>query len=40
MKKILDVRHFIILGLILTVLVLLKSDKPVKIKEVIREVHG
>jgi len=37
MKKILDVRHFIILGLIIT-LVLLQSDNKPKIKEVIREV--
>ena len=38
MKKILDVRHFIILGLIITLVVLLKSDKPIRIKEVIKEV--
>ena len=38
MKKILDVRHFIILALIITLIVLLKSDKPPKIKEVIKEV--
>jgi hypothetical protein len=38
MKKILDVRHFIILGLIITLIVLLKSDKPPRIKEVVREV--
>jgi hypothetical protein len=38
MKKILDVRHFIILGLIITLIVLLKSDKPIRIKEVIKEV--
>ena len=38
MKKILDVRHFIILALIITLIVLLKSDKPSKIKEVIKEV--
>ena len=38
MKKILDVRHFIILGLIITLVVLLKSDKSSTIKEVIREV--
>jgi hypothetical protein len=37
MKKILDVRHFIILGLIIT-LVLLQSDNKPKIKEVIKEV--
>jgi len=38
MKKILDIRHFIILALIITLIVLLKSDKPPKIKEVIKEV--
>ena len=38
MKKILDVRHFIILGLIITVIVLLKSDNKPNIKEVIKEV--
>ena len=38
MKKILDIRHFIILGLIITLIVLLKSDNNPKIKEVIREV--
>ena len=38
MKKILDVRHFIILALIITLIVLLKSDKPPRIKEVIKEV--
>ena len=38
MKKILDVRHFIILALIITLIMLLKSDKPTKIKEVIKEV--
>jgi len=38
MKKILDIRHFIILTLIITLIVLLKSDKPPKIKEVIKEV--
>ena len=38
MKKILDIRHFIILALIITLIVLLKSDKPPKIKEVVREV--
>ena len=37
MKKILDVRHFIILGLIIT-LVLLQSDNKPKIKEVIKEI--
>ena len=37
MKKILDVRHFIILGLIIT-LVLLQSDNKPKIKEIIKEV--
>jgi len=37
MKKILDIRHFIILGLIIT-LVLLQSDNKPKIKEVIKEV--
>jgi len=38
MKKILDIRHFIILGLIITLLVLLKSDNKPKIKEIVREV--
>jgi hypothetical protein len=38
MKKILDVRHFIILALIITLIVLLKSDKPPKIMEVVKEV--
>ena len=38
MKKILDIRHFIILGLIITLIVLLKSDNKPKIKEVVVEV--
>jgi hypothetical protein len=38
MKKILDIRHFIILGLIITLLVLLQSDNKPKIKEIVREV--
>jgi len=38
MKKILDIRHFIILGLIITLLVLLKTDNKPKIKEIVREV--
>ena len=38
MKKILDIRHFIILALIITLIVLLKSDKPPKIKEIIKEI--
>ena len=39
MKKILDVRHFIILALLIAVLVL-QSDKKVKIEKVIEKIPG
>lgn len=38
MKKILDVRHFIILALLIVIVVLLKSDNAVKPREIVKEV--
>jgi len=38
MKKILDVRHFIILALLIVIVVLLKSDNAVKPREIVREI--
>ena len=38
MKKILDVRHFIILALLIVIVVLLKSDNAVKPREIVKEI--
>jgi hypothetical protein len=38
MKKILDVRHFIILALLIVIVVLLKSDNAIKPREIVKEI--